>query len=245
MVQVSTKNQRNIISAFIIIVVLVISSMSTFIIFYQPLTAKRTPTQLDVTVSMNQTNVVEGSNLEAEVNVTSIGNHENITLGSYSSRGIQCSFEPATSTSNFTSILTMSVPDSIPTGDYSVIVTASSGKDVENASYIVSILSANVTVSGSVAGRSLVGFRVGLSQINFIDTQTTATIVFNLSSTNPSGYSVTLQNEHTYNVSLNYYVYTLGGEKGNSFTSYATNSNFYAPAGNSTISGQNYNFEFP
>jgi hypothetical protein len=206
--------------------------------------AKHTPTQLDVDVSMNQTIVVQGSTLEAEIKVTSIGTNEKITLEGKSSSDIQFSFEPATGTSNFTSILTMIVPNSTPTGNYSVIVTASSGKAVENASYNLTILRANVTISGTVKARSLVSFDFNLSQIKFADTQTTATTVFNLSS-NPSIYSVTLQNEHSYNVTASYYLITLSGEKGNSFILNGNNLYVYAPAGKSTISGQNYNFVFP
>ena len=102
-------------------------------------------------MSLNQTNVIQGNNLQAQVNVTTNGTPENIALSSNTgSSGINCTFEPSWVTSNFTSTLTMSVPDSTPTGNYTITVTALGGGQEENASCVVSVLSANVTVSGTM-----------------------------------------------------------------------------------------------
>jgi hypothetical protein len=100
--QTSTK-RRNIIIVSIIIVVLVVSSIAILVeLHYQLSTAKPATSKLDVTVSLNQTNVIQGNNLQAEVNVTSKGNPENITLSAYVGlSGIRCSFDPAVGTSNF------------------------------------------------------------------------------------------------------------------------------------------------
>jgi len=228
--QTSIKRRNNMI-ATIIIVVLVFSSVTGLIVFYhQPSTPKPTPRQLNVNVSIDHTNVLQGGSLLAGVNVTSIGNSENITLGcDAGSSGIGCSFEPAMGTSNFTSTLTMNVPDSTPTGNYTLVVTASGDGAAANASCVISVvganvLSPNVTVSGTASGS--LG-QTTLTQIQFVDTQTGATIVDNT----PSGmYSVTLQNEHIYLVTLK-----VSGPFGQPHTYDGGDLYVYAPAGNNTM----------
>jgi len=222
-----------------LIVVLVISSVSAFLIF-----SKHGSTTLDLSVSLNQTNVVQGSNLQAEVNVTSIGGAENVSLGSnVGSSGIRCSFEPATGISNFTSTLTMNVPDSTPSGNYSVLVTASGGGEIENASNIISVLNTNVTVSGivSVPYPTLIEFTE-------LQTNLTSTFHFPLTESSNAGevtlynsgnsYTIILANEHTYNVTVGAYFTFLWATFIDTFqdgTLYV-----YAPAGNSTMPEQNF-----
>ena len=137
----------------------------------------------------------------------------------------------------------MNVPDSTPTGNYSIIVTASGGGAIENASCVVSVLSANVKVSGNI---TLVGFdgfeEKGLSQIKFVDNQTNVTIAFGFPYVYPSvvhrQYAIILQNEHTYKVSVSYYWGNGGMSIPDSFD--AGTLYVYAPSGNNTISGQDY-----
>jgi type II secretory pathway pseudopilin PulG len=113
MVQTSTR-RRNLMVVTVIIVVLVVASL---IVFYRQPTTDQSITKLSVNVSLNQTEVIRGNNLQAQVNLTSIGKAENITLSSNTgSSGVNCTFEPARGISNFTSILTVYVPDSTPTG---------------------------------------------------------------------------------------------------------------------------------
>jgi len=245
--QTSTK-RRNVIIASIVIVMLVVSSIATLIILYQPSKAKHTPTSLNLSISTNQTNVIQGNSLQAKVNVTSIGNPENVTLGSDAgSSGINCTFEPVIGTSNFTSTLTMNVPNSTPTGNYSIIVTASGGGAVENASCRVSVLSATVAVSGTVWAGGFLNFNVGLNYIEFIDNQTYAKTVVGLPSPYPETeaaiepYTVILQNEHTYQVTVSV---SLTGPTGTTYTFAAVNFYVYAPAGNNTITGKNFTFAF-
>ncbi len=248
MAQNSTKKQRNIIIASVIIVVLVVSSIAGLIVFYHQPSTKPKPTQVNVNVAMNQTNVIQGSNLQAEVNVTSIGNSENVTLGSNTgSSGIQCRFEPSTGKSNFTSTLTLSVPDTTPTGNYTVTVTATGNKEAENASYVISVLSATVTVSGTVNISALAAVGISsLSQIQFTDTQTDSTVAYSFPSSYPpvatndiGTYSVTLQNEHTYNITLVYFWGITGAIP--KYTADDGNFTVFAPAGNSMLTGQNFN----
>jgi hypothetical protein len=200
--------QKNIIIAAIISIVLIFSSAAVIAFYYESSIANKF-SFLDLNLPFNQTNVVQGSALRAKVSVISIGNAENVTLGSdVGSSGINCSFDPAMGRSNFTSTLTISVPDSTPTGNYSVIVTALGGGAKENASCILSVLSAKVTVSGIVSVQYP-------AQINFTDLQTNLTSTFQFpltESTLPSvngrlgdavlyssgnSYSFTLLNEHT------------------------------------------------
>jgi hypothetical protein len=224
------RKHRNIMIASMIIVGLVISLIAALIIFYQPSTPKPTPTKLNVNISMNNSNVLQGGNLLGQVYVSVIGNAGNLTLGyDACSSGVGCSFEPAMGTSNFTSTLTMNVPDSTPTGNYTLVVTASGDGAAANASCVISVvganvLSPNVTVSGTASGS--LG-QTTLTQIQFVDTQTGATIVDNT----PSGtYSATLQNEHIYLVTLK-----VSGPFGQPHTYDGGNLYVYAPAGNTTM----------
>ena len=238
MAQTSTK-RKNIIIASIVIVVLVVSSIATLIIFYQPSKAKHKSTLLNLSISANQTNVLQGNSLQAKVNVTSIGNPENVILGGdVGSSDINCTFEPSMGTSNFTSALTMNVPNSTPTGNYTLILTALGDGEMANASYVISVLSANVTVSGTVT-ISAPGIS-SLSQIQFTDTQTDSTLAYSFPSsfppvaTNDFGtYSVTLQNEHTYNITL---VYFWGLMSVGKYTADDGNFTVFAPAGSTSIS---------
>jgi hypothetical protein len=232
--------RRNIIIASTLIVVLAISLVTGLIVFYhQPSTRKPAPTKLNVNVSACQTNILQGGNLFAEVNVTSKGKAENVTLSCESSSSwFHCSFEPAKGTSNFTSWLAISVPDSTPTGNYSAIVTASGGGAIENATCIFSVVNASalspyVIVTGTVSADNEVALTtVILDQIQFTDTQTdaiTTVDLFGAGAHYASGeYSVVLQNEQIYDV-------TVTVSWGGAFTFDAGNLYVYAPAGNSTM----------
>jgi hypothetical protein len=240
MVYSACAKRRNIIIASTAIVVLAISLVTGLIVFYhQPSTPKPAPTKLNVNVSACQTNILQGGNLLAEVNVTTKGKAENITLSCESgSSGFHYSFDPAKGTSNFTSWLAISVPDSTPTGNYSLIVTASGDGAIENASCIFSVvnasaLSPDVIVTGTVSAENEVAMTtVILDQIQFIDTQTGAITTIDLFGAGAhfaSGeYTVVLQNEHIYDV-------TVTVSWGGAFTFDAGNLYVYAPEGNSTM----------
>lgn len=146
---------------------LIASSITVLIVFSE----QSTPAPLILNVSLNKTEVIQGNNLQVEVSVAS-SHYENVTLGTEpGSSGLNCTFETATGISNFTSLLTLGVPDSTPTGNYSVAVTASGGGTKENSTSIVSVLSAKVIVSGTLN----VLYPV---QINFADLQTNLTTTF-------------------------------------------------------------------
>ena len=211
MAKTSTK-RRNIIIVSIFIVVLVVSSIGALFL-YQQRTTSSTPTKLSVNVSANQKEVLQGSFLKAEVNVTSIGNSQNVTLSSdVGSSGILCSFEPSLGISNFTSVLNISVPDSTPTGNYSITIVASTDEQSVNTSVVLSVLTGDVTVLGRASSAALQEpYFTSIQKIEFTDIQTGNVISFNFpfskQSYNPFGnYSVKLQNGHIYNVTISYYM---------------------------------------
>ncbi len=199
---------------------------------------------LHLNLVFNQTSVIQGNSLQGEVSVISSVNRENITLESdVGSSGLQCSFMPYIGMGNYSSTLTMSIPDSTPTGNYSVTIIASDNNEHQIATCIVSVLSAKVTVSGNVI-LNLLGesYEVSLTQIQFIDIQTNSTLtidfpyIFPIPASRP--YTVSLQNEHTYTVIISYWWGTAGMNISSSFE--VSNFFVYAPAGNNTISGQDF-----
>jgi hypothetical protein len=232
--------------------VIVISSIATLIVLYRQSSAvKPSSTVIYVNIALNQSSVIQGSNVQAQVNVTSIGKPENVTLNSnVGSSGIRCGFEPATGRSNFTSLLTMNVPNSTPTGNYTLTVTAFGNGQEQNASFVVFVysLSAGITVSGEVDSIPLSEpWPSSLIEIQFTDVQTGSSTSFDFSKNYPpitgiiggnsaiGDYSVVLINEHTYNVTVTYYS---GPSAGNVLisTEYIGNFTVVAPAGETAIS---------
>lgn len=242
----SRKLNKKLLASIIIIIVIAASAIAAVEIVYRG-SAKSQQATLGLNLTLNQTSVLQGNSLQAEVNVISNENIGNVTLGSDAGlSGIQCSFEPSVGTENFTSTLTISVPNSTPTANYTVTITASSNSLNKNVTCAISVLSAKIIISGTVTVYFPI-YNVRLNQIVFIDTQTKSTTAFNfpyqnMISTEASGaYSLTLENEHTYNVtaSINW------GPADVPFTfNDGDTLSISAPAGNSTISGQNYSFEF-
>jgi hypothetical protein len=242
MAKTSTK-QRNVLTVAVIIIVFVVASIAFLIVFYQPSTANRQVTKLRVNFSLNQTEVIQGNDLQAQVNVTSIGQAENITLSANSSSsGISCTFQPSNGISNFTSMLTCYVPDSTPTGNYSFTVMAWGNQQEENASFVVPVLSANVTVSGQAYVSGALTPIASIQTIEFTDTQTGNVTTFHFpylpQSDNRFGnYLVSLKNGHTYNVTINYIPMT---EIDNPEAYYIGTFTVNAPAGETAITGKDF-----
>ncbi len=123
------------------------------------------------------------------------------------------------------STVTVGVPDSTPAGNYTVTVIASGEGQEAKVSSVVSVLSANliagnVTVSGRASSAALYLWATSLISIQFIDTQTGTNTSYDFNfppppTLNPFGnYTVTLLNQHTYNVTISYYGY---GPSGSSY----------------------------
>ena len=229
--------RKNIIIGLVIIVVLVVSSIGA-LIFYQQLTT----TRINLSISTVQTNVMQGSNLQIPVKVTSTGNPENITLNTIiDSNAIRCSFEPSIGTSSFTSILIINVPESTPTGNYSLLVTASGKTAIANASCIVSVLSANVTVSGRIQIYSPYGVNIDSLQFKDVQTKVVYTVAPSIQEGEPPRYSIALRNEQTYNVTVNFH-YGVGSLTPFSASGYIGNLTVYASTGNNTMQGQDFTY---
>lgn len=186
--------------------------------------------------------MIQGSSSQIQVYVTSIGKAEDVTLSCNAGLiGVNCTFEPAIGKSSFNSTLTVAVSDSTPAGNYSVTIIASGGGRAVNVSSILSVLSADVTVSGQASSAGIYQpFPSSLIGIQFTDIQIGAKTSFSFPSTfplsiNPFGnYSVHLMNKHTYNVTLSYY----GGPSPGNMSLLADNlGNFTvnAPAGETAI----------
>ena len=173
MAQSSTK-RRNILIASTIIIGLAISSIGAVIIYNQLST-----TRISISLSTNRINILQGQNSQIQVKVALSGNPENMTLNSkINSTDIKAEFDPSIGKSSFTSTLIIDVPDYTPTGNYSMSITASDNKEFANTSCVISVLNANVTVSGRIQ----VAFS-GYEEINslqFQDLQTKAvyTVLF-------------------------------------------------------------------
>ena len=229
---------KNILKAAIIIAVIVVSSIGTVIIYNQ-----LTATRISLSLSTNQIKVIQGNSSQIKVSIDSKGNPENITLTAIlNSSSIQYSFMPAISRSSFNTTLTIEVPDSTQTGNYSLAIEASGDTTMAEAFCTISVLSANVTVSGNV--RMDYAFAGGyLTSIQFEDNQTRAVYVVNfpfISITSPSrDYSIVLQNEHTYNVTINFYEGV--GNIQSPYIYQAGTFHVYAPAGSNSITNQNFN----
>jgi hypothetical protein len=174
-----------------------LSSIALITFYYESSIANHKFSSLDLSLPFNQTNVIQGSNSQIQVKVTSIGKAENITLSStVGLSGINCTFEPSVGISNFSSTLTVTVPDSTPTGNYSITVTALSNEQEENASLVVLVVpvSANVTVSGSIIVYHL---WIPPTEVQFINAETH--IVYKAPINNNS-YCISLPVNQTYGI---------------------------------------------
>jgi hypothetical protein len=231
--------RRKILFASIIIAVLVASSIGTVIIYNQ-----LTTTRISLSLSTNQTSILQGSSSQIQVNVESKGNPENTALTANSnSSSIQCSFTPATGKSSFTSTLKINVPDSVPTGNYSLTVKASGSTTMANASCMISVLGKNVTVSGGIQVFS--SWAVNIDSLQFKDIRTNAifTVAYTYGQNGENGYSIVLRNDETYNVTVNFHYGVLDFTPF-SASIYLGNLTVYAPAGSNVMQGQDFTLNY-
>lgn len=225
----NSNKHRNIIIVSTAILVFVLSLVGGALILLNQFN-QFTPSQISLSFQSPQIYTLQGDSSQTQVEVNSIGKTENITLSSEANlSNITCTFRPAIGLTNFTSTLSVVVPDSIPLGSYTITVFASAGQQITNASLVLSVLNAEVvTVSGIASSSSLCNSSLTiLIGIEFIDIQTsTETYVdltgyypfdinspdypFTLESYPSKYYSVKLMNGHTYNVAIIHYCGTQG-----------------------------------
>jgi len=155
---------------------------------------------------------MQGGRFQVPVEVKLIGMAQNVTLSAKASLGgVDLMLEPVSGTSNFTSTLKVYVSDSTPAGNYSVEVTAFVDGQTAKASLVLLVFHGDVTVSGWVHSQLLCKpYQSSLLRIQFTDIQTGTQTPYDFPSIfpilRPSGnYSVALMNEHTYNVTIDYY----------------------------------------
>ncbi len=194
------RKQRNA-KTLIILAIAVFAVTAGLLIFHQLSNSNLNSTGIDLALQINQTIVIQGGGLPAQVVVTAFGKEESITLSSTADLpGLKCQFTSSIAVPNSTSTLWIQVPESAPIGNYSLTVMATDSQKTESASCIVTVvnastLSPNVTVSGfAIDTRNP---HAVLNAIQFVDTQTGAKIT---GDTSQGQYSVNLLNEHLYNV---------------------------------------------
>lgn len=174
-----------------------------------------TPTPFDYHLDVSPTSgtVQQGNRIQTTVTITYVqgSSSENVALSaSGGPDGTTYSFDNTSYNIGAigylfaSSTLTINVPASAPTNPYSVTVTsiADNGKQY-SMGYTVSVLSAKIQVSGSI---NTVGLGTHPTQVQFVDQQTGLTYTGYLSG---NSYSISLQNQHTYNI-VGYYGGLLG-----------------------------------
>ena len=190
-----------------IIAILVVAFVGAAIVYKQ-----MTTTKLSVTISSNQTSILQGNSAKIPVKISITGNPENYELTSaVNSSRINCFFDRTNGSSSFDNTLTVNVDDSVQGGNYSVTVKASSSSTSANASCIITVLARNITVSGKINVGSSV-WAVWLDSLTFEDARTGENITTKLNNPfdSPSNgsyndsFKITLKNQEYYDVVSNY-----------------------------------------
>ncbi len=251
MAQTSTK-RKNIMIAAIIVVILVVSSVGAVMVYNQ-----LTTTRISLSLLTNQTQVIQGSSTQIQVNVDSKGNPENTTLIAIpNSTSIHCSFSPASGKSSFNSMLTVDVDDSVRGGNYSVTIKASSPTATANVSCILTVLSRNITVSGKIIEVSS-HWDIWLDSLMFEDARTDQNVTTKLNGSLYSpdngsnvthgytdAFTVTLKNQESYRVVANYWFGVLDFLPFSS-SELIGNLTVSTPAASDIMSGQDFTLTVP
>jgi hypothetical protein len=186
-----------------IIAILVVAFVGAAIVYKQ-----MTTTKLSVTISSNQTSILQGNSAKIPVTISLTGNPENIELTSaVNSSKINCFFDRTNGSSSFDNTLTVNVNDSAQGGNYSVTVSASSSTTSANASCIITVLARNVTVSGKINIHWTV-WTMRFDSLMFEDSRTGEKVTVPISKEIYEGnvnFTVDLKNQDFYNVTANYY----------------------------------------
>lgn len=225
-----------------IIAVLVVAFVGAVIVYEQV-----TTTKLSVTISSNQTSILQGNSAKIPVKISLTGNPENVELTSVvNSSKINCFFDRTNGSSSFDNTLTVTVDDSAQGGNYSLNIKASSSTTMANASCIITVLARNVTVSGKInVGSSI--WDVWLDSLIFEEIRTGENVTTKLNNSPYSpgngsyndAFKVTLKNQEYYNVVLNYEFGTLDFFPFSS-SDLIGNLTVSEPAGSNMMSGQDF-----
>ncbi|MCW3999392.1 MAG: hypothetical protein NWE93_04050 [Candidatus Bathyarchaeota archaeon] len=160
-------------------------------------------TSFQVILLINQTNALQDGYLPAQVTVITSEENENSSLIFESNLpDLECQFSPPIISSNGTSTLWIHVPESTPTGNYTLTITGQSNQRADNDSCVLSV------VDTSVLNRAVTvhGFAIDarnphavLDSILFVDTETGQGEIRQAISGN---YGAALLNQHIYNVTI-------------------------------------------
>jgi hypothetical protein len=190
-----TRRTRNMIIAALLIIALVIGVLyigGVFTSGHSPIN----PFDFTLNVSPTGGTVMQGRSIQTSVSLSlSNGSPEQVTLSaSGGPSDVTYDFSPSTGSPDFTSTLTITIPNSVPTDAYTVTVTASGGGKTYSNTYTISVLSARITVSGTVTATGIGASPTG---IQFISEETGLTYT---GSMNGNSYSISLPNQQAYNV---------------------------------------------
>jgi hypothetical protein len=169
------------------------------------------PFDFSISSSNSSCLLKQGGTVQTTIYVTKInGTAQTVNLNSDAYiTGISCDFSPSSGEGNFSSIATIAVWNSTASNSYKINITATSNTTNHSLPYNVNVLSSKVQVSRRVvfsgfSSPATAAFR----SITFIDSQTNETIM--PYSADGIDYGVTLENEHGYEVTINWGFYPLG-----------------------------------
>jgi hypothetical protein len=190
---------RNIGIAVVIIAIVAVAALYVGGVFTGGISPLN-PFDFSVNVNPQGGTIMQGGNLQTSVSLALLrGSPEQITLStSGGPDGVTCVFSPQTGTPDCTSTLTINVPESVPTDAYSLTVTATGGGKTYSSTYTLSVLSAKVTVSGTV---TTTGFGTHPTGIKFVGVSSGLTFE---TTTVDNSYIVNLPNQQTYRVTCSW-----------------------------------------
>ena len=166
-----------------------------------------TPTPFDyhLDVSPSNSTVMQGNSVKVDVTISYVlGSPENVTLNAPGiPSGAACTFSQQqgapSSNSTFHSILTIQVPEAVPTNTYNITInaTAENGK-THSSQYTLSVLAAKVSVAGTVSEGSKTPIQIIFEQLS----PSGATVQTFTAPIQSGNYAISLPNKQFYAVSV-------------------------------------------
>ncbi len=209
-----SKNSKKIIGVFAVLLLVLVAYV---IVDFYPKTKPSVSTPLDYTLSVYPSNgtVLQANNCTTNINMTYTGGSPELVIltASGGPNGTECVFskEKGTPSANntFTSNLTINVPADATSDIYTITITSTSANgNSTSKSYDLTVLNAEVQVSGTVTANSYNDiFPTEIKFVNTADNSTYSTPVKTTSGSPSSGgliqsgtYSISLPNQHIYRV---------------------------------------------
>ncbi len=195
----SANRNRNIIIAVVMIAVIAVAGLFAGGVLTGGKSPFSPPFDFALNVSPSGGTIMQGRNLQTSVTLSLLsGSSEQVTLSASGPNGVTYIFSPQTGTPDCTSTLTINVPESVPTKAYSLTVTATGGGKTYSNTYILSVLSAKVFLSGTVTTTGLGTHPTGIKFVGVSSGQTFETGL------DGNAYSINLPNQQTYRVTCSW-----------------------------------------